>query len=362
MFNAKRPVLILGAGVRLAGAMDEAIAFAHRSGIPIAPTWAALDIMPHDDPLFIGSFGTHGTRYGNFSVQNADLILSVGSRLDTKSTGSPPSTFAPGARIIMVDIDPTEINKFQHLGLKVEGIVEDAKAFFNRVIPTLEAASYPEWYARIRSWKERYPQPKEPPYEFVNQLSELCMEGDIICCDTGCTVAWLAQAFKFKKDQRFIHAWNQTPMGYGIPAAIGAALASGRRVVVVSGDGSFMMQNELSTISNHDLNIKVIVINNGGHAMCRQTQREWFESEYHSTSWEGGLSFPDFSGIADASYMPVANSIEALFRFHGPIFYELCIPHNCEVTPKLFATKPLHDMQPYLSLEQLALEMNNEQS
>ena len=286
MFNAKRPVLIFGAGIRLAGAMEHAVAFAHASGIPVAPTWGGLDIMPHDDPLFIGSFGTHGTRYGNFSVANADLLIAVGSRLDSKSTGTPVSSFARCARIIMVDIDQHEIDKFQHMGLKVEGgCSEDAKAFFTRALPNVKHDDYAPWLAQIADWKRRYPicpqsyyqEERVNPYVLVKALSGLMRDGDTLCSDTGCAVAWLAQAFEFKRGQRFIHAWNQTPMGYGLPAAVGAHYASGKRIVLVTGDGSLMMSvGELATVGGHQLPIKIILLNNGGHAMCRQTQREWF--------------------------------------------------------------------------------------
>jgi len=375
MFNAKRPVLIFGAGIRLAGACEEALAFAHASGIPVAPTWGGLDIMPHDDPLFIGSFGTHGTRYGNFSVQNSDLIISVGSRLDSKSTGTPVNSFARSARIIMVDIDNHELDKFQHMGLKVEGVCEDAKAFFLRVLPSVLPATYPEWYAQIADWKKRYPIcPPEyykeegvNPYVLVKELSKASKDDDIIVTDTGCAVAWMAQAFEFKKGQRFIHAWNQTPMGYGLPAAVGGHYATGRRVLLVTGDGSFMMQNELATVAGRKLPIKIVLLNNGGHAMCRQTQREWFGSKYESTSVEGGLCFPDFAKLARASGIDaitlIRNPVNGLMSDGSwpfdkdPCLIEVMIDPDHDVTPKLFATKPLEDMQPYLTPEQLAKEM-----
>lgn len=375
MFSYKRPVLILGSGVRLSGAMDQAIAFAHASGMPVAPTWGGLDIMPHDDPLFIGSFGTHGTRYGNFAVSNADFILAVGSRLDSKSTGTPVNTFARGARIVMVDIDHTEIDKFAHMGLKVEGIVSDAKEWFRSksLHSMLDQEDKSPWYARIADWKNRYPicppayeqEEGVNPYVLVKALSKLCNEGDIICCDTGCTVAWMAQAFEFKAGQRFIHAWNQTPMGYGLPAAIGCHYATGRRVILVSGDGSFQMQNELATVAGNNLPIKIILLNNGGHAMCRQTQREWFGSKYDSTSVAGGLTFPkSFMNVAVANGVPAwglakgnKNALPAFMDGDGPAFVEVVISPDHDVIPKLFATKPLEDMQPYLSPEQLAKEM-----
>ena len=374
MLNTKRPVLVLGSGVRLSGAMDEAIAFAHATGIPVAPTWGALDIMPHDDPLFIGSFGTHGTRYGNFAVQNADLIISVGSRLDSKSTGTPVNSFARAARIIMVDIDAAEINKFQHMGLKVEGVLCDAKAYFNKFLG-IERDDYSEWLARIADWKARYPicppeYEKEEgvnPYVLIKALSKYCTDGDIIVTDTGCTVAWMAQAFEFKKGQRFIHAWNQTPMGYGLPAAIGAHYASGKRVILVTGDGSFQMQNELATVAGNNLPIKIILLNNAGHAMCRQTQREWFGSKYDSTSVAGGLTFPEFSCVAMAHGLPTSIvrenrdifiNLDWMFnKENGVAFTEIIVDAAHDVIPKLHASKPLEDMQPYLGSEQLAKEM-----
>lgn len=381
MFNAKRPVLVFGSGVRLAGAVDHAIAFAHASGIPVAPTWGGLDILPHDDPLFIGSFGTHGTRYGNFAVQNADLILSIGSRLDSKSTGTPVSSFARGARIVMVDIDSHEIDKFQHMGLKVEGVCEDAKKFFMRTLPDVKRGDYSEWLARINDWKDRYPicppsyeqEEGVNPYVLVKALARQCVAGDIIVSDTGCTVAWMAQAFEFKSGQRFIHAWNQTPMGYGLPAAIGAHYSSGgKRIILVTGDGSFQMQNELATVAGRKLPIKIILLNNGGHAMCRQTQREWFQSKYDSTSVEGGLTFPNFYEVARAyglHAMRISSNHYAKMVLHNPSaapscpdnlpdFMEVKLSPDHDVIPKLFATKPLEDLQPYLTPERLAKEMS----
>lgn len=354
--------------------MEHAIAFAHASGIPVAPTWGGLDIMPHDDPLFIGSFGTHGTRYGNFAVQNADLILAVGSRLDSKSTGTPVNSFARSARIIMVDIDRTEIDKFQHMGLKVEGVCEDAKQFFLRTLPDVKREDYAPWYARLADWKARYPicppeYEKEEgvnPYVLMRELSRCAQEGDIIASDTGCTIAWLAQGFAFKSGQRLLHAWNQTPMGYGLPAAIGAHYATGKRVILLTGDGSFMMQNELATVGGHNLPIKIILLNNGGHAMCRQTQREWFGSKYDSTSVEGGLSFPDFCRVATASGLRAHTlfhpdnlkiDMQCLWRDEAPALIEVQIAPEHDVIPKLHATRPLEDMQPYIGAEQLAKEM-----
>src|SRR5437899_690009 len=169
-----RPVIIYGAGIHLAGAKQEALDFAHKTCIPVAPTWGALDLLPADDPLVIGSFGTHGTRAGNFAVQNATHILSIGSRLDSKATGTPIETFAREAEVTMVDIDQREIDKF---GSRVKGVCVHAKDWFKRSVPIDNCQL--EWLAQIKQWKEKYPvvlpeyreEEGVNPYVFVETLS-----------------------------------------------------------------------------------------------------------------------------------------------------------------------------------------------
>ncbi len=384
LLYAKRPVLIYGAGIHIAKAEEQARNFAHLLGIPVAPTWAALDIFSSADPLNIGAFGTHGTRAGNFAVQNSDLIIAVGTRLDTKATGTPSSTFARKAKIFVVDIDKAELAKFQHIGLTVEGICEDAKTYLTDEYlwakdTIAHDGSFPDfmpWQQQIVNWQLKYPIcPKSyyeeveiNPYVLVKELSRHCGADDIICSDTGCTVAWMAQAFDFKVGQRFLHAWNQTPMGYGLPAAVGAHYATGKRVVLVSGDGSFQMQNELATVAGRNLPIKIVLLNNAGHGMCRQTEREWFGGRHKSTAaGEGGLTFPKrFTDVAHAYRIRTwgtekASEIELglldLMSGNDCAFFEALINPDHDVIPKLFATKPLEDMQPYLDREEFNQQM-----
>lgn len=371
----KRPVIIYGAGVRLAGAADLAVPFAERLGMPVSPTWGGLDLIPSDHPLCIGAHGTHGTRAGNFALQNADYILAIGTRLDTKTTGSPGSTFAPGADILNIDIDLAESNKFVHLGMNVHPLTGDALEYMQMVLSHEQQTTvdYSPWLSRIKSWKARYPietpywlytdlvrKQYINPYALVGHLSEYLQEDGILVSDTGCGVAWLAQAFRFKRGQRFLHDWNQTAMGWAIPAAIGVHYATGKEIVCVVGDGAFMMQNELATIGGRRLPIKIILLNNQGHAMCRQTQREWFKSEYESTSTDGGLCFPDFRKFAEACHVKVVDHYAQWMTERGPVLFVANIDPAADVVPKLHASKPLHDMQPYLTPEQLAEEMRNE--
>jgi acetolactate synthase-1/2/3 large subunit len=363
----KRPLFLFGYGVRSAQAAEEAVHLVHRTGVPAVCTWGAADFFRHDDPLYIGTFGTHGVRYANFAVQNADLIVSIGSRLDTKATGSPVSSFAPKADVVMVDIDKTEIAKFSKLGRYVDGVCQDAKEFINEFDATFSDCS--EWKRTIRGWKERYPAvlpewrewEKVHPYVFVDELTDELREDDLIVSDTGCPLGWFMQAFRFK-GQRFFHAMNNTPMGYGLPAAIGAAI-DGRRVIVATGDGGLMVNvGELATLERHNLNIKIILFNNLGHSMCRATQRQWLGGEYPATSYEGGLATPNFQGIAKAhGFEPywaqrsdaAMNLVRRMLERDGPGFLELAVDRDIAVLPQARFGFPLEDQEPPLPREEI---------
>jgi acetolactate synthase-1/2/3 large subunit len=377
---AKRPVIVIGWGVHLAGAQNEVRKLARVLGVPVASTWAALDVFPSDDPLAIGGFGTHGVRYANFAVQNADLILSIGSRLDTKSTGSPPSTFAREAKLIMVDIDPTEIAKFKRLNRQIDiGISKDAGDFTRHLIRLAAGQVFPDytpWLNRIGEWKVRYPachpsckdEAGVNPYWFVKQLSSQLNEGEIIFSDTGGTLAWMMQGFEFKKDQRFFHAFNNTPMGYGLPGAIGAAYARpGQRIVLVTGDGSLLMSiQELATVVRHQLSIKIVMFNNRGHGMVRQTQEMWLGGNYYATSIEGGLASPDFQAVAGAFGLradtlkfsaDISNKLAETLGGAGPTFLNIEIDDNCKVIPQVKYGRPNEDADPPLDREEFLSNM-----
>jgi acetolactate synthase-1/2/3 large subunit len=375
---ARRPVVILGWGVRLAGAASLARAVVEKLGLPVAPTWAVADLLPADHPLFIGTFGTHGTRHANFAVQNADLVLAIGSRLDTKATGSPPGTFARGAKKIVVDIDPTELGKFSRYGLAVDlPIAADAAAFLR----TLHQAAVPgpdisSWLRRIAEWKLRYPVCPEAyhrevevnPYVFVKTLGRLCPPGQQLFLDTGCTLAWMMQAFDFKPGQRLFHDWNNTAMGWALPASIAASVAlGGRPVVCVTGDGSLQMNiQELATIVRHRLPIKVFLLNNHGHAMIQQTQDQWLGSRYLASSVAGGLPNPDFVAIARAYGFralslsrndELAAGVGEALRGEGPVLCNIEVSPRHRVIPQVRFGRPNEDSEPLLSREEFLANM-----
>lgn len=378
--HSQRPVLVYGWGIHLANAESEARELARIMGIPVAMTWAALDILPYDDPLAIGGFGTHGTRYANFAVQNSDLIISIGSRLDTKATGSPPSSFAREAKLIMLDIDPTEIRKFERLGRKVDlGISVDAATFLCAFVSRARGQQFPDfapWTERIREWKSRYPACRSEfkmettvnPYWLIKQLSSKLSEGEVIFSDTGCGLAWMMQGFEFKQGQRFFHAFNNTPMGYGLPGAIGASFARpGKRTVCMTGDGSLQMAiQELATVAHHQLSIKILLLNNQGHGMVRQTQEQWLGSNYYATSAEGGLACPDFVAVARAYGFQtdtlalnadIGRKLAATLNCEGPAFLNIEIDPNHRVIPQVKFGRPNEDADPLLDRKEFFSNM-----
>lgn len=384
--KAQRPVLIFGAGIRLAGAGELARDLARMLRIPVAPTWGARDLFPASELvdladvygyLCVGGFGTHGTRAANFAVQNADWILCVGARLDSKATGTPRHYFARGADIFMADIDAAEIRKFGGvLGRSFTGVQADAKLFLQDALREVAAAraSYPsffEWRVKCAIWCATYPVGDgSDAYTTVRALSQCCRSEDVIVSDTGLSLAWLMQAFEFKPGQQFIHALNQTPMGYGLPAAIGAVYAApGRRVVLVTGDGGFMLNiQELALIGARQLPVKIVVLNNGGHGMCRQTQDQWLGKKYYSTT-PPDLMFPNFGRVAEAfglkwacvkpgaSAAKLAALLDEWFDSSGPVLLDVAISPASRLVPQVPYGCPNEDGSPHLSREELEAQM-----
>lgn len=378
--KAKRPVIILGWGIRLAKAEEEAKGLINKLGFPVLPTWATMDMLPSNHPLVVGSFGLHGTRYGNFTIQNADLILSIGCRLDTHLTGSPLTAFARGAKKIIVDIDATELNKFNKFGMNADEIIRaDAKDFLtviNKKIDGIKTQDISKWKRKIADWKTKYPIcPREyyrqdgvNPYVFVKTLAAESSEGDVIFVDSGCGVAWMMQAFDFKEKQKLFSAFNNTPMGYSLPASIGGSLASDNKpVTCITGDGGLQINiQELSTILRHNLPVKIFLLNNHGYSMIKQTQEQWLDSRYEASTVEGGLAFPDFVKVAKAYGFKTVNittnkglkrGIRETLNSAGPVFCNIEISPQHRVIPQVKFGRPIEDTEPLLDRKEFLENM-----
>ncbi len=380
MARAERPIIILGSGVRLSETYNSARKFIEDTGFPVALTWGALDLLPDNYPLSVRDFGVTANRPGNFAVQNSDLVIALGTRLDTHETGSDIKTFARGAKRIVVDIDQAELDKYEERGFPVDiPINADLREFFRIASPLARGTKrdLSGWLERIADWKEKYPICKPEyytdndqinPYVFLQELSGETSEVDIIIPEAGCNVTWTMQGFPLKNNQRMFTAFNHSPMGYGIPAAIGACFANDRkRVIAVVGDGGFMMnEQEMATIRKHNLPVKVFVMNNRGYGMIKQTQETWLGSRYSGSS-EDSFYLPDISGLSRAHGIEMterASNLEELqekirrtLSYEGPALCDVAIHSDARIYPKLSFGKPIEDSSPLLDRDEFLRNM-----
>jgi acetolactate synthase-1/2/3 large subunit len=378
---AERPVIVAGWGVALSGLQAQFRAFARATGIPVALTWGAADLLADDDPLNVGRFGTHGARHANFAVQNSDLVLSLGSRLDTKSTGSPVNTFARAAKKIVLDIDANELGKFAKFGLETDLLIEDDLRIFFDLFSEAELEATvgmrEPWLAKIAHWKASLGEFDRNlraqfsglnPYDFVTQLSRLAPADATVVVDTGCAIAWVMQSWEVRSGQRVLHDCNNTAMGWSLGAALGCHFAEPERpLLVIIGDGSIMMTlQELASIRKHGIPVKIFLLNNSGYAMIQQTQDQWLGSRYVASSVAGGLGFPDFGQIAQAfgyKYVEICErtDVSEILRSNlgsdDPVLFEVVIPPSARVVPQVKFGRPNEDMEPLLPRDMFSAQM-----
>lgn len=381
--NAKRPVIVLGAGVKFARAQASAKQFIEAVKFPVALTWATMDMFPHDYPLLIGGFGLNGPRYGNFAIQNSDLILSIGSRLDTHATGTPFSSFAREAKKIIVDIDPAELYKFKSGGMKVDvSINADAGDFLDAILEkqkNIKTQDISDWLLKINEWKNKYKicpeeyfkqKEKVNPYVFLEVLSKQSSSGDIIIADTGNNVAQVFQGYKIKSGQEIFSAFNNTPMGYSLPASIGAFLANsktGNNIICITGDGGIQMNiQELATIAKHKMPIKIFVFNNHGYGMIKQTQNDWLDSRYAASCEKHGIAIPDFVKIAKAYGIKaisisrnsgIEKKIREVLKSKQAVLCNLELRPDQKNIPMLKFGRPIEDQNPLLGRDEFISNM-----
>lgn len=366
--SASRPVILVGGGVRLSKARDELLEFVYRTGIPVVTSLMGLDSFPHDHPSFVGMIGTYGIRYANLAIANSDLIIAMGTRLDTRQTGTRPETFARGAKVVHVDIDPFELDN----KIKVaHPINADVKQFLTALIGSdfdYDRNRIKPWIAKIEQFKAHYPAFANPagdiiePNYFMHTLSKFIPNDAIICVDVGQNQMWAAQSLQIKGSQRLLTQGGMASMGSALPMAIGASFARpGKIIAVVTGDGGFQLNlQELQTVYHHNLPIKIILLNNNCYGMVRQFQEQYFNSRYQSTVV--GYSNPNFQNVVGAyniratkitRNVEIINALHELFCDMKPAFVEVGIETGYKVTPKLSVNKPIEDQDPFLPRDEL---------
>jgi len=298
--NSKKPLILAGGGVITSGASEELKEFIEKTSIPVAFTLMGLGSIDVEHPLSLGMVGMHGTRYANYAVMESDLIISVGCRFDDRVTGKLES-FAPSAKIIHIDIDPSAISKNVKVDVPIVGDAKLVLAEMNKKVGRLDIKS---WIEKLDEWKKKYPLKYEKdglkPQYIVEKISEITKGEAIICTEVGQNQMWTAQFYKFKKPRTLITSGGLGTMGFGFPAAIGAQIACPDKIVIdIAGDGSIQMNiQELATAVSNKLPIKIIILNNNYLGMVRQWQFLFYNKRYAFTSLERAQ--PDFVKIAEA--------------------------------------------------------------
>jgi acetolactate synthase-1/2/3 large subunit len=382
--SAARPVILVGTGVRLAGALDVFETVSRRLGIPVAPAWTAVDQVASDDELYCGRTGTIGDRAGNLAVQNADVLLVIGSRLNIRQVSYNWGSFARHAFKIQVDIDPAELDKPT---VRPEmGIAADARLFLealNRCIQRLgfDRDRHRAWVGWCRERVRRYPVVDAHhrvirnglvnPYHFVEALFARLGADDIVVCGNATASVVGFQAAVVKRGQRIFANSGCAAMGYDLPAAIGAATAAAtRRVVCLAGDGSIQLNvQELQTVVHNRLPIKIFVLNNAGYLSMRMSQGGFF-GRFVGEGPRSGISFPSMVALAAAYGIPstaaagegFTAAIEEALAADGPFLCEVTLDPEQQFEPKLssrqlpdgrMVSSPLEDLFPFLSREEL---------
>lgn len=358
--RSRRPCLLAGAGVRHGDAIEAMHTFADKTGIPVLTSRLGMDLIDHEHPLFVGRPGTYGDRAANFTVQNCDLLLTVGCRLGIGLVGYEFADFAKKAFKIHVDIDSKELNKPSVIpDIPIQG---EALTFFSRLTALWEGNSlYTDWARQTQVWKQRYPVDLPEydddssglnSYRFMTRFSERAPQDALFVVDTGSCFHVHAQAFKVKAGQRHLITGGLSTMGY-TPGAVGASVAAGRReVYCVTGDGSFQMNlQELQTIRHHQLPVKFILFNNGGYLLIRHTQSNFMGGRYLGEGPNSGVSFVPFDRIAETfgfGYLRISQlegleeQLEELFSRPGPMICEIMTPTDQLLIPRV-SSRQLED-------------------
>jgi len=362
ILKSKRPVLYVGGGIISSNASKELTHFAEKLGIPVTMTLMGLGSIPGNHPLSLGMLGMHGTYWANMAVMESDLLIAVGSRFDDRVTGK-IEAFAPQARIIHIDIDPTSISKNVRVDLPIVG---DCKHVLSKILSLLEEedvnsfkAGMDKWHHQIEKFKAIHNMSYEQkeiikPQYVIEKIFELTKGDAIISTEVGQNQMWTAQYFSFLKPRTLLTSGGLGTMGYGLPAAMGAQAAFPNKLVIdISGDGSFQMNSqELATVVQYHLPVKVVILNNGYLGMVRQWQEFFYGKRYASVSLEGVS--PDFVKLAEAygavglratKSEEVVPILKKAFSIPEPVIIDFEIDPEENVYPMVPAGEPLNQMR-----------------
>lgn len=386
--NSTRPLLFIGHGTRLSGGKDKFLKFINKFRIPCVFTWNSKDILNYDHILNLGSPGVVAKRFSNFAVQNCDLIIFIGSRLNMINSAFNKKKFAKNAFKIFIDIDKNELN--YHKLKDSLNFDMDASDFFsniNRKKVSYKKDKFSNWISFCNRQKKKYDQESFTKkikkntinhYELVLEFNKIFLEKDIIVTgSSGLGIEIFHTYFKNKLDQRIFLTTGLGSMGYGLPAAIGAAVKTKNNIYLIESDGSFMFNiQELSTIKTYNLPICIFLLNNKGYASIRNTQKNYFKSRFVGTGEEDGMFYPDYKKVANAfrfDYFKIKKLDKLNFAYkkfknlRNPTIIEVVLNKDEILLPKVSAvfkknkiySLPLEDMSPLQSLNELKENLIN---
>ena len=361
--QAKRPMVLVGGGCTGYGTILND--FLLHADMPVVTSLMGRGVIDETYENYVGMIGSYGNRCANMAIAKADVLIAIGSRLDTRQTGAKLDSFLPESKIIHVDIDVNEL-KYHRLQnrLQVHSTVE---SFLNELLrANIKYANYSSWNNWIKAVKQTYSQTNEvnrfvgnkAPYRLLERLNDISKEGDVFTVDVGQNQMWSAQTLQMKKGQRFINSGGLAPMGFALPAAIGVAFANPRKTIYcITGDGGFHMAiQSLLTISQYKLNIRVIVINNSALGMITQFQHLYFSDRMYGTTQGGGFINPDFRSLSHAygmKYMELnEKNLRELKDVEEPFMLNYCVEGLTTVSPKLEYNKPIDKPSPQLPDEE----------
>ena len=360
--ESERPLVLIGAGLAFGRQVGAVQSWCEEFGIPYCVSWGGLPFIDRSAKLFQGSIGVYGSRLANWAIQSADRILVFGSRLDNRQRTGNPDAFAPFAKFLVIDVDGEELAKYKRQeNFSVHQFnLSNALEILPVVIDTEKKKTWLETLAEASSTMDSgfgaaVASGELSPYEVIPYIQQLLDERAIVIADTGANVCWVHQSFLPSKQLLFTAGGN-SPMGYSLPAAIGAKIAQpDRQVVCFIGDGGFQMNiQELQTVKHYGLDIKIVILNNSGYGIIKQFQDAYFDSRYEATG--RGYSVPDFGSITmgyGLQYRKIENieDLESTMSLNGACVIDVILPQNTQITPKVEMNRFIHDQFPYGSFE-----------